>query len=87
VYSNNGETFDLENGGKKVADIERKLMHEIAGHAAPFVKQQQNNAVYIENIIMLELFFYPMDLFDNPVGCLTVLRFFRQKPYKTAFFI
>ena len=27
-----------------------------------------------------------LDLFDNPVGCLQVLRFFRLKPCKTAFF-
>jgi RHS repeat-associated protein len=56
VYSNNGVTIDLENGGQLKAPIERKLMHEIAGHAAPFVKQQQGNAVNIENNIMAELF-------------------------------
>jgi RHS repeat-associated protein len=56
VYSKNGEERTTGNGGTQVAPVGRKLMHEIAGHAAPFVKQQQGNAITIENNIMTEIF-------------------------------
>jgi hypothetical protein len=88
VYSNNGETFDLENGGDKVADIERKLMHEIAGHAAPFVKQQRNNAVYIENIIMLELFFNSILFYkdeEEVMNLFNTLYKRKDEPYHPSF--
>jgi hypothetical protein len=65
VYSNNGQTITTGNGKEQVAPVGRKLMHEIAGHAAPFVKQQQGNAVVIENNIMAEIIgkimLYPQD--------------------------
>lgn len=65
VYSNNKESMPMENGQKQTAPVERKLMHEIAGHAAPFVNQQRRNAVDIENCIMAEIFgkilLYPQD--------------------------
>ena len=85
VYSNNNQTITMVDGNEPIAPVERKLMHEIAGHAAPFVRQQQNNAVNIENAIMVEMFQKIILYSQNSIGTQNfyneyVLRMYEDHP-------